>query len=447
MRRTRSGSVPVGTGPGSSSGTSESASCSDTAGLGRRMPPNWIGGRLTGTRSVYAPGVIGVVLDQFSCQPGGVGTCCSDTVLISGSGRMCPDSMRPSDSDVRPIGSVMRTLTSTASACAARRMIARYSAGLVPSSRHAPESLAGCTSGSSDSGPSNATSGASPGGAPTRRALIVIVWCPSGVFDTGALLVHLSSTSAGAVPGQSIVIAERSGGVGGGMTTHADVLAGERAGSVPRSRSASDQGAARYHTRFHEPDGVSTPLAVTMCVPSSSVVDATFQPGVDASSVSTGGPIVSSSLAASSTRTRCRSIRRTRGPLRGALRSCQRHTGGVTLRSRVRVPSTIGTPGFGTRGTANAYSAVDDAGHGASTCPALTPSTTYRWIAVVPRGRVTSAEVALINLLFRRVKSERRSAGCASNTCRSLVSRWLSVCSGDGSGSPTAVSSLVSVVS
>ena len=213
-------------------------------------------------------------------------------------------------------------------------------------------------------------------GAPTRRTRIESVWLPIGVLGTGAALLHFSSTSVMAPPGHSMTMAERSGGVGGGTTTQAAVLAGERAPSVPRSRSASDQAATRYQTRFHEPAGVSVPLALAMCMPSASLVCATLQPTVDGSTVSSGGPMVSSSFAASSTRTRCRCSRRTRGPLRVAMRSCTRKTFGVTLLSSTLAASIVGAAGLGTRGTAKAYSEVDAPGHCASTCPALTPSTT-----------------------------------------------------------------------
>ena len=203
-------------------------------------------------------------------------------------------------------------------------MMARYCVGLVASIRHTADPPGAWMVATSDKGPSKVKSDASSSGAPMRLIRTARVWGPRGVFLVGAMLVHFNITSCGAVPGHSMVMPERSGGVEGGITTQATVLAGDRAASVPRRGSSADQATALYQTRFQDPGGVSFPLATVICSPRASLIRSTCQPGVMASKVSTGGPMVSRSLAASSTRTRWRSMRRTRGPLRVSIRILER---------------------------------------------------------------------------------------------------------------------------
>src|SRR5262249_41148411 len=156
-------------------------------------------------------------------------------------------------SDDRPSGSVTRMLIATASLMSARRTIARYWTGLVPSMRQAPEPLAGCAAPSSASVPSKAMIGGSAAGAPMRVARMAMRCEPTGVFFLTAALDHSSRTSGGSVPGHCIETGDRSGGVGGGTTTHALLLAGDRAASTPRNRSSPDHATARYQTRFQDP--------------------------------------------------------------------------------------------------------------------------------------------------------------------------------------------------
>src|SRR5690606_35511737 len=122
----------------------------------------------------------------------------------------------------------------------------------------------GCETAETRSSPSNAMRGSSSVGAPARLAVIDMRCGPSGVFFRGAALVQLRRTSSGSVPGHSIVIVLRFGGWSGGMTVHAVVLPADRAARTPRGPSEFDHAAARYQTRFHDPVGVSTPVATVM---------------------------------------------------------------------------------------------------------------------------------------------------------------------------------------
>ena len=155
-----------------------------------------------------------MLLDQFSCTPGG-GTDFWNRVVITGSGSSGPALIVASDSLERPIGSVTRTLTSTASLTSVRRISARYFTGLPAASRQAARANGRWRQGQLRQRPFEGEQ---------RMLLPAAHRCggrgsrPCGRRGVSSEPAPRWSSSAarrpGAVPGHSIVIAERCGGRG-----------------------------------------------------------------------------------------------------------------------------------------------------------------------------------------------------------------------------------------
>ena len=71
-------------------------------------------------------------------------------------------------------------------------------------------------------------------------------------------------------------------------------------------------------------------------------------------------------------------------------------------------------------------------GHSDSTWPALTPTTTKRWMSLVPRGSVTCVEVVANGSTLIRVNGRR--SGLVPNSDRRWASRAVRVSDGRGAG-------------
>ena len=175
----------------------------------------------------------------------------------------------------------------------------------------------------------------------------------------------------------------------------------------------------------------------------------TVKPAAEPVIEAMGGPIVSSSVAAAGTRTRCRSMRDTRAPAAERTRTDAAYACGGAPAGPTRTTSSSGGPGATVCGAANAsnrrpHRGSAAVGHADSTSPPLTPSTRNRWMSFVPRGSVTGADVPLTVPAPTRVKGRR--SGSAANRARSSTSRAASVCDGLGSGIPWCARKVASEV-
>ena len=263
----------------------------------------------------------------------------------------------------------------TASLMSARRMIARTEPACA-SMRQCRELPAGCAG--SEFG-ERAVEGDDRRLAPTPRRREWRGWrCgasrPASFHHCGARPTQQDVGRQGAGPRHGDR-QRRSGGVDGGTTTRA-LLPWATARPACRATDLGPTTRRRGHRRAS-----TTPAA---CGAGRSgdrraerVGDLLHLPRrrVIASSESSGGPIVSTSLAASSTRTRWMSMRFTRGPLRVVMWSRERWTLGITA-----VSERAGLDGRRPR-PRHARTAKDRAVEPVwprplSTCPELTPRTT-----------------------------------------------------------------------
>src|SRR5439155_758280 len=133
------------------------------------------------------------------------------------------------------------------------------------------------------------------------RVSRMVVWGPSGVTGTGALLAQLIKHSVSVERSSLTRRSLMSGGVWGKTNTDTAAEAGERAPTSPSWRSSADQATARYHRRRQ---------------PGVTVVSAKVTSGPAAFRTVMGGPMVSALVASLSLAIRYTSICLTAGPVR-----------------------------------------------------------------------------------------------------------------------------------